>query len=125
MPSAQYKLIVYSEPQLPLTDSHLRCSNIPIPWGDSRVEVHHGDLLPAAERANLPDWPSLKLNLASISLPRGAYFKRLLGQCKELYVVSPESSPTNSPENSQQISPNSTFRTSHDSGPTKGGATRQ
>jgi len=74
-------------------DPNLRCNKIPIPWGNSSVEVQSGDLLPASQRIGLPDWPSLKLNLASIHLPRSAYWKRLLGQCKDLYVVSPESSP--------------------------------
>ena len=33
-----------------------------------------------------------------------------MGQFRNLYIVSPDNSPNSSPENSQQISPNSTFR---------------
>jgi len=60
--------------------------------------------------------PNAKNNLASIILPRIAYYARLLtGKYKNLYIVSP-SSPNTSPESSQYGSTgNSRQHTFHDS----------
>jgi hypothetical protein len=82
-------------------DRSLRCSKLSIPWGTSSVEVHHGDLFPEPERARLAHLPNMKLSLSAINLPRSVYWKRMVGQFKELYIVSPEGSPNTSPENSQ------------------------
>jgi hypothetical protein len=79
----------------------LRCSKLDIPWGNSSVEVQHGDLFPEPLRSRLAHLPNMKLSLSAITLPRSVYWKRILGQYKELYIVSPESSPSTSPENSQ------------------------
>jgi hypothetical protein len=92
------------------TDRNLRCAKLRIPWGNSRVEVHQQDLFPDRDRSRFAHMPTMKLSLASVNLPRPVYWKRLLGQYRDLYIVSPESSPNNSPESSQQISPNSTFK---------------
>jgi len=91
-------------------DRNLRCAKMRIPWGNSRVEVHQQDLFPDRDRSRFAHMPTMKLSLASVNLPRPVYWKRLLGQYRDLYIVSPESSPNSSPESSQQISPNSTFK---------------
>jgi hypothetical protein len=51
------------------------------------------------------DKPTMNLSLASINLGRLGHFKRLFGFQKELFVVSPESSPRSSPQSSQTVSP--------------------
>jgi hypothetical protein len=56
------------------------------------------------------DKPSMNLSLASINLGRLGHIKRLFGLQKHLYIVSPESSPNTSPEHSQNVSPNATFK---------------
>jgi len=84
-------------------DRSLRCSRLPIPWGNSTIEVHHGDLFPADQRTRFAHKPSMKLSLSAIQLPRSVYWKRLLGQFRDLYIVSPEGSPSSSPENSQWL----------------------
>jgi hypothetical protein len=82
-------------------DRRLRCSKLQIPWGDSSIEVRHGDLYPEPQRELFKEFPNMKLSLSSIRLPRSVYWKRILGQFKNLYIISPESSPNSSPENSQ------------------------
>ena len=68
------------------------------------------DLYNEPERSHYSKYPNMKNCLASIGLPRGVYWKRmLLGGYKELFILSPESSPENSPENSQHTTPSSTF----------------
>jgi hypothetical protein len=108
-------------------DPNLRVNKVPIPWGNSHVELQQRDLFPPEDRESLKQWPTMKLNLANITLPRSFQFKRMLNLYKDLYVVSPERSPTSSPESSQQISPNSTFRPSVDGldAPPRTGAERR
>jgi hypothetical protein len=72
------------------------------------------DLFCEPERTAYSKYPSSKNSLASIGLPRVVYWKRLLfNQFPDLYIVSPVSSPesslNNSPENSQHVTPSSTF----------------
>jgi len=84
-------------------DRSLRCSKLHIPWGNSTIEVHHGDLFPEDQRTRFAHMPNMKLSLSAIQLPRSVYWKRLLGQFRDLYIVSPEGSPTTSPDNSQWL----------------------
>jgi len=87
-------------------DPNLRCSKLAIPRGKSRVQIHQEDLYPASckERDEYVELPNAKNNLASVILPRLAYYGRLLmGRYKNLYIVSP-SSPNSSPESSQYSS---------------------
>ncbi|KAF2670778.1 hypothetical protein BT63DRAFT_423073 [Microthyrium microscopicum] len=115
------KIMVYNHPHGLITssqqdlckmidsDPNLRVSRVPIPWGNSSVSIRQRDLIPADERASISDKPSMNLSLASINLGRLGHLKRMVGLQRELYVVSPESSPNSSPDNSQHVSPNSTF----------------
>ncbi|KAF2403223.1 hypothetical protein EJ06DRAFT_323113 [Trichodelitschia bisporula] len=97
------------------------CSKIPIPRGYSRITVQQGDLYPEKERDKYAEYPSYKMSLACITLPRLVYWKRLVfNQYKDLYIVSPESSPESSPQNSAHNSPQSTFRYDHEQQATAG-----
>ncbi|KAF2759918.1 hypothetical protein EJ05DRAFT_314766 [Pseudovirgaria hyperparasitica] len=91
-----------------------RVSRKSIPRGDSRVDIRMEDLWTEEERALYCDKPTAKNSVASVGLPRIAYYKRLLlNSYPELYIVSPASSPNSSantsPESSQHVSPQSTF----------------
>lgn len=63
----------------------------------------------------------MNLSLASINLGRLGHVKRLVGLYKELYIVSPEQSPSSSPTSSTQITPNSTFKHDDEAGVGTGG----
>jgi hypothetical protein len=83
----------------------------PIPWGNSSMEVQQGDLFPERERASYERWPSMRASLAAVSLPRPVRWKRmLLGRFRDMYIISPDGSPQSSPEASQNVSPQDTFR---------------
>ncbi|KAF2084112.1 hypothetical protein K490DRAFT_16993, partial [Saccharata proteae CBS 121410] len=95
-------------------DPRLRVSRKRIPRGDSRVEVKTEDLYNEPERSEYQKYPNFRNSLANIGLPSSVYWKRLLfNQFQDLYIVSPESSPAsslnNSMESSQRLSPSSTF----------------
>ncbi|KAF2687881.1 hypothetical protein K458DRAFT_485059 [Lentithecium fluviatile CBS 122367] len=101
-----------SESDLPF----MRVTKKKIPRGNSRVEVRTEDLLMPEDLAKYGDKPTLKSSLANVGLPSSAYWKRLLfNSYTDLYIVSrsitpsPQSSTNNSPENSQHVSPSSTF----------------
>jgi len=104
-------------------DQRLRCSRKRIPRGNSRIDVKTEDLFNDPERSTYQRaaYPNMKSNLASIGLPRIVYWKRLLlNQFEDLYIVSPESTPSNSPEGSQYSSPVNSFgRENQDATPTK------
>lgn len=108
------------------TDPNLRCSKLAIPRGKSRLQIHQEDLYPESckEREEYVELPNAKNNLASIILPRLAYYGRLLmGRYKNLYIVSP-SSPNSSPESSQYSSTgNSRQQTFHHEHATAGAET--
>lgn len=60
--------------------------------------------------------PTLKVSVANVGLPRLAKWKRMiLGSYEDLYIISrsptqsPNSSKNSSPENSQHVSPATTF----------------
>ncbi|OJD30516.1 uncharacterized protein BKCO1_5900048 [Diplodia corticola] len=91
----------------------LRVTRKRIPRGDSRVEVKREDLWNDEEKSTYSDFPNSKSGLASVCLPRSVWFKRMLfNQFQDLYIVSPETTPTSSlngsPESSQ-CSPSSTW----------------
>lgn len=107
------------------TEPRYRCSKISIPRHNSRVDVRHGDLYPEKERCKVIDKPNYKSNVASIGLPFGVRMKRLLfDQYKDLYIVSPDSSPENSPENSAHTTPSNTWHTPKDADATVGAEPR-
>jgi hypothetical protein len=94
----------------------MRVTKKKIPRGNSRVEVRTEDLLMPEDIAKYGDKPTLKSSLANVGLPSSAYWMRLLfNSYTDLYIVSrsitpsPASSTNNSPENSQHVSPASTF----------------
>jgi len=92
-------------------DRSLRVAKKPIPWGNSSMEVQQGDLFPERERRSYERWPNMRASLAAVSLPPPVRWKRmLLGRFRELYIVSPDASPQSSPEASQNVSPQDTFR---------------
>jgi hypothetical protein len=91
-------------------DRTLRVSKKPIPWGNSTMEVHQGDLFPERDRPSCESWPNMRASLSSVRLPRSVSWKRLLlGRFREMYIVSPDASPQSSPEASQSVSPQDTF----------------
>ncbi|EKG09901.1 hypothetical protein MPH_13014 [Macrophomina phaseolina MS6] len=97
-------------------DPSLRVTRKKIPRGDSRVEVKREDLWNDDEKSEFSEYPNSKSGLASVCLPRSVWFKRMLfGQFEDLYIVSPETSPSNSlngsPESSQ-CSPSATWNQS-------------
>ncbi|KAL0257727.1 hypothetical protein SLS55_006890 [Diplodia seriata] len=101
-------------------DPSLRVTRKRIPRGDSRVEVKREDLWNDEEKSTYSEFPNSKSGLASVCLPRSVWFKRMLfNQFQDLYIVSPETTPTSSlngsPESSQ-CSPSSTWnhRPDHD-----------
>ncbi len=110
----QYPPIRSAADELRPSDPRLRVSRKHIPRGNSRVEVRNEDLYNEPERSEYQKYPNIKSSLANIGLPSMVYWKRLLlGQFPDLYIVSPETTPTNSPssspESSQHVSPQHTF----------------
>lgn len=107
---------VRSRSSLATLDPSLRVTRKKIPRGDSRVEVKREDLWNDDEKSEFSEYPNSKSGLASVCLPRSVWFKRMLfGQFEDLYIVSPETSPSNSlngsPESSQ-CSPSATWNQS-------------
>ena len=94
------------------TDESLRVTKKPIPRYTSYVDVKRHDLYLPDEKERFADFPNFDSNLASIKVPSSAYWSRLLlGNYQDLYIVSPESSPTSSQadEDSRRTSPTSTW----------------
>lgn len=82
-------------------DPRWRCSRKAIPRGTSRLEVQTRDLFNEPERTQYAHYPNSKCSLASVGLPRGVYWRRLLlGHFEDLYILSPDSSPNSSTQNS-------------------------
>jgi hypothetical protein len=95
-----------------------RLTRKPIPRGNSRVDVHGEDLMCPEDRERYADKMTVKTSLANVGLPSGAYWKRLVfNSFPELFILSkgitptnsPNSSENSSPENSQHVSPATTF----------------
>ncbi|KAF2272116.1 uncharacterized protein EI97DRAFT_234139 [Westerdykella ornata] len=109
-----------SDPNLPF----IRVTKKKIPRGNSRLDIRMEDLLSPDDVEKhkdkiIPDW-----SVANVGLPSGPYWKRLLfDSYPELYIVSksatatPEGSQNNSPENSQHVTPSTTFPLEHHSQP--------
>ncbi|KAF3045012.1 hypothetical protein E8E12_003489 [Didymella heteroderae] len=99
-------------PNLPF----MRVTKKPIPRGASRMDIHQEDLYMPEERAMWSDKISPKSSVANVGLPTMAKWKHMvMGSYDDLYIVfqthtpSPGSSKNSSPENSQHVSPASTF----------------
>lgn len=79
------------------------------------------------EKASYEKFPNYDSSLASVKIPSIPYWSRMfLGRYPELYIVSPESSPSSSiaSGSTRDISPTSTF--AHDSPiNTQSGASRE
>lgn len=93
-------------------DPSKRVTRKPIPIGTSSLDLYGSDLCVAEEKDELKHKAAFWANLASVPVPRAAYWRRLLlGSCDELFIVSPESSPENSQydDRSRKVSPSSTF----------------
>lgn len=83
-----------------------------IPRYASYVDVKRHDLYTKQEKALYANYPNYDSNLASIKVPSLAYWMRLLfGSYQELYIVSPETSPSSSQvdEDSRRASPTNTW----------------
>ncbi|KAB8345981.1 hypothetical protein FH972_023033 [Carpinus fangiana] len=73
---------------------HWRCAKKPIPRGTSRVEVQTRDLFSDREKTLYKDYPNQGNALASCAIPRNVFWRRLLlGEFKDMYILSPDSSP--------------------------------
>jgi len=97
------------------TDENLRCTKKQIPRGTSYIEVKRHDLYLAEEKEQYETFPNYNSSLASIKVPLLAYLSRMLfGSYDELYIVSPETSPSSSiaGDDSRRVSPSSTWSTS-------------
>ena len=94
------------------TDEKLRVTRKAIPRYTSYVDIKRHDLYVPSEKQLYADFPNYNSNLASIKVPSLAYWSRLLfGNYQDLYIVSPESSPSSSvaDEDSRRSSPTSTW----------------
>ncbi|KAJ4383155.1 hypothetical protein N0V86_001197 [Didymella sp. IMI 355093] len=99
-------------PNLPF----MRVTKKPIPRGASRMDIHQEDLYDTEELGMYADKISAKSSVANVGLPTMAKWKHMvMGSYDDLYIVfqthtpSPASSKNSSPENSQHVSPASTF----------------
>lgn len=94
------------------TDESLRVTKKPIPRYTSYVDVKRHDLYLPEEQQEYAKFPNFDSNLASIKVPSSAYWSRLiLGNYQDLYIVSPESSPSSSQadDDSRRPSPSTTW----------------
>lgn len=94
----------------------MRVTKKPIPRGNSRLDILGEDLLLHEERDRYAEKPTLKSSVANVGLPTMAKWKHMLmGSYEDLYIVwkshtlTPPCSKDNSPENSQFVTPASTF----------------
>ncbi|KAI5363590.1 hypothetical protein Slin14017_G055540 [Septoria linicola] len=93
-------------------DENFRVTKKQIPRYSSYVEVKRHDLFLPDEQREYRNTPNYDSNLASIKIPTLAYWSRLiLGGYDNLYIVSPETSPTSSVagDNSRGPSPTTTW----------------
>ncbi|KAF7193658.1 hypothetical protein HII31_05004 [Pseudocercospora fuligena] len=93
-------------------DEKLRVTKKQIPRLQSFVDVKRHDLYLPEEKEMYSDLPNFDSSLASIKIPSTAYWSRLfLGNYDNLYIVSPESTPTSSvaDSDSRRTSPTSTW----------------
>jgi len=89
-----------------------RVTRKPIPRYTSYVDVKRHDLYMPEEKVSYEKFPNYDSSLASIKIPSIPYWSRMfLGRYPELYIVSPESSPSSSMTggSTRNVSPTSTF----------------
>lgn len=104
---------------LALTDENFdkhRVTRKPIPRYTSYVDVKRHDLYMPEEKVSYEKFPNYDSSLASIKIPSIPYWSRMFfGSYPELYIVSPETSPSSSMAggSTRNVSPTSTF--AHDS----------
>lgn len=94
------------------SDESLRVTKKLIPRGASYIDIKRHDLYLEGEKQMYKHFPNYDSSLASIKIPSGAYWSRLIfGNYYELYIVSPESSANSSivGDDSRNITPSSTF----------------
>ena len=97
-----------------LLDTQYRCSRKTIPRGTSRLDISQKDLYTDQERKDYSGYINYNAPIASVGLPLKVRMRRMLfGHFQDLYIVSPEGSPSSSPEgseqNSQNVSPSNTW----------------
>lgn len=105
-----------TDPRLPF----MRVTKKPVPRGASRMDIYQEDLYMPEELSKYADKISPKTSVANVGLPSMAKWKHMvLGSYEDLYVVSQahtpspasskNNSPNSSPDQSQHVSPASTF----------------
>ncbi|KAK5115694.1 hypothetical protein LTR62_000783 [Meristemomyces frigidus] len=92
----------------------LRCTSIPIPRGTSYLEIKRHDLYLPEEKDDFAQYPNFDASLAAVKVPLLPYLSRLLlGSYDELYIVSPETTPSGSlagsQEGSRRLSPTASW----------------
>ena len=93
-------------------DDKYRVTRKPIPRMTSYINVKRHDLYLPDEKHMYADFPNYDSNLASIKIPSLPYWSRMvLGNYQDLYIVSPESSPSSSQadDESRRTSPTATW----------------
>ena len=93
-------------------DDKYRVTRKPIPRLTSYINIKRHDLYLPSERELYADFPNYNSDLASIKIPSLAYWSRLfMGNYQDLYIVSPESSPSSSQadDESRRTSPTTTW----------------
>lgn len=94
-------------------DEFLRVTKKSIPRFTSYISVQRHDLYLPEEKRQYAEYPNYDSNLASIKIPSMAYWSRaIFGSYQDLYIVSPETSPSSSraDEDSRRTSPTNTWR---------------
>ena len=103
----------------------LRLTRKPIPRTCSRMEVQAADLQYDDERAHAEEMrnPNLYARIASVGLPKMVRMKRMMGDFKQLYIVSQNSnrSLASSQESSETWNSGTSGQTSPEDGPTRSG----
>jgi hypothetical protein len=96
-----------------------RVTKKPIPRYTSYVDVKRHDLYLPEEKPMYASFPNYDSSLASIKIPSIPYWSRmLLGNYSELFIVSPESSPSSSiaDDDSRRASPTAAWGSSSELG---------
>ncbi|EGP86407.1 unnamed protein product [Zymoseptoria tritici ST99CH_1A5] len=93
-------------------DEKLRATRKQIPRATSYLDVRRHDLYLPDEKQQYADLPNYDSSLASVKIPSLAYWSRMiLGNYQDLFIVSPETTPTSSvaDDGSRRTSPTSTW----------------
>lgn len=93
------------------SDERLRATRKQIPRATSYIDVRRHDLYLPEEKEMYADLPNFDSSLASVKVPSLAYWSRLLlGNYQDLFIVSPETTPTSSIDgDSRRTSPTGTW----------------